>query len=161
LRTAFEAKPPAYIPFVLEANGVDPKRAVGVASAWYLLELAAHMLDKVEDQELELIGVPQSARGIYKTFHRMIFAWILNHPNWIADAGRMINLRVSKRCAVYPPASGSFAVSPIYPPAGRSPKPSQVGCSTRYVGTRRHSTNPNVWRRGNFGEVKDDYPNLG
>jgi len=80
----FEAcKPPAYLPFLCcEANEVDPKRAVGVASAWYLLELAAHVLDKVEDQELELIGVPQSARGIYTNLSTgMIFVaeWILNH----------------------------------------------------------------------------------
>jgi geranylgeranyl pyrophosphate synthase len=75
--------PPVYLPFLCcEANGVNPQRAVGVASAWFLLQVAAHLLDKVEDQELEVVGLPLHGQGVYTNLSTgMIFVaeWILNH----------------------------------------------------------------------------------
>jgi geranylgeranyl pyrophosphate synthase len=76
-------KPPLYLPFLCcQANEVDPQRAVGVATAWFLLQVAAHLLDKVEDQELEVIGLPIHGQGMYTNLSTgMIFVaeWILNH----------------------------------------------------------------------------------
>ena len=76
-------KPPLYLPFLCcEANEVDPQRAVGVASAWFLLQVAAHLLDKVEDQELEVIDTPLRGEGMCTNLSTgMIFIaeWILNH----------------------------------------------------------------------------------
>ena len=75
--------PPIHIPFLCcEANNGDPKRAVGVAAAWFLLQVAAHLLDKVEDQELELIGLPLRNQGVSTNLSTgLIFVaeWILNH----------------------------------------------------------------------------------
>lgn len=75
--------PPAYLPFLCcEANGVNPHRAVGVTSAWFLLQVAAHLLDKVEDQELEEIASPLRGQGMCTNLSTgMIFVaeWILNH----------------------------------------------------------------------------------
>ena len=76
-------KPPVYLPFLCcEANEVDPQRAVGVSSAWFLLQVAAHLLDKVEDQELEKISMPLRGKGMCTNLSTgMIFVaeWILNH----------------------------------------------------------------------------------
>jgi hypothetical protein len=75
-------KPPVYLPFLCcEANGVDPHRAVGVASAWFLLQVAAHLLDKVEDQELDVIGMLHEQGMCANLSTGMIFVaeWILNH----------------------------------------------------------------------------------
>lgn len=75
--------PPVYLPFLCcEANGVNLQRAVGVSSAWFLLQVAAHLLDKVEDQELEEIGSPLHGQGMCTNLSTgMIFVaeWILNH----------------------------------------------------------------------------------
>jgi geranylgeranyl pyrophosphate synthase len=76
-------KPPVYLPFLCcEANEMDPQRAVGVSSAWFLLQVAAHLLDKVEDQELEKISIPLYGQGMCTNLSTgMIFVaeWILNH----------------------------------------------------------------------------------
>jgi len=75
--------PPIYLPFLCcEANGVPPQRSVGVTTAWFLLQVAAHLLDKVEDQELELVGSHLQSSGICTNLSTgMIFVaeWILNH----------------------------------------------------------------------------------
>lgn len=75
--------PPVYLPFLCcEANGVSPQRAVGVSSAWFLLQVAAHLLDKIEDQELEEIASPLFGPGMFTNLSTgMIFVaeWILNH----------------------------------------------------------------------------------
>jgi hypothetical protein len=76
-------KPPVYLPVLCcEANGVVPQRAIGVTTAWFLLQVAAHLLDKVEDQELELVGVSLRGQGVCTNLSTgMIFVaeWILNH----------------------------------------------------------------------------------
>lgn len=75
--------PPVYLPFLCcEANGANPQRAIGVSSAWFLLQVAAHLLDKVEDLELEEIASPLRGQGMYTNLSTgMIFVaeWILNH----------------------------------------------------------------------------------
>lgn len=75
--------PPIHIPFLCcEANNADPKRAVGVSAAWFLLQVAAHLLDKVEDHELEIIGLPLRHQGVSTNLSTgLIFVaeWILNH----------------------------------------------------------------------------------
>jgi len=75
--------PPVQLPFLCcEANSGDPKRAVGVATAWFLLQVAAHLLDKVEDQELEMAGMhlrPQGVSTNLSTGLIFVAEWILNH----------------------------------------------------------------------------------
>lgn len=75
--------PPVQLPFLCcEANGASPKRAVGVASAWFLLQVAAHLLDKVEDHELETSGECRLGPAVSMNLSTgMIFVaeWILNH----------------------------------------------------------------------------------
>jgi len=76
-------KPPVYLPFLCcEANEMGSQRAVGVSSAWFLLQVAAHLLDKVEDQELEKIRMSLRGKGMCTNLSTgMIFVaeWILNH----------------------------------------------------------------------------------
>lgn len=76
-------EPPVYLPLLCcEANGADPQAAVGVTSAWFLLQAAAHLLDKVEDHELEAAGISGNEEGVYTNLSTgMIFVaeWILNH----------------------------------------------------------------------------------
>ncbi len=177
----FEAcKPPAYLPFLCcEANGVDPKRAVGVASAWYLLELAAHLLDKVEDQELELIGVPHSARGIYTNLSTgMIFVaeWILNHLELdCVDAGAAWDIQRAFQETVLAVCSGQHLDLSVASPdlstcwqiaEAKSGSAFALAC---YVGTRA-ATNQSERLRAmeNFGrclgtiiQISDDIEDLG
>ena len=63
-----------------KACGGDPSQVVGVSTAWFLLHVAAYMLDKVED--LEIAGKTQSEIGVTTNLSTgMIFIaeWILNH----------------------------------------------------------------------------------
>ncbi len=75
--------PPIQIPFLCcKANSGDPKRAVGVATAWFLLQVAAHLLDKVEDHELEMVGQHLRQQGVSTNLSTgLIFVaeWVLNH----------------------------------------------------------------------------------
>ena len=75
--------PPVEIPILCcEANGANSKRAIGVASAWFLLQVAAHLLDKVEDHELELVNEGKLGPAVSMNLSTgMIFVaeWILNH----------------------------------------------------------------------------------
>lgn len=77
------SKPPLLLPFLCcEAIGANPKHAVGVTTSWFLLQVAAHLLDKVEDQELVLPGLAPYGQGVYTNLSTgMIFVaeWILNH----------------------------------------------------------------------------------
>ncbi|HEY9075021.1 MAG TPA: polyprenyl synthetase family protein [Anaerolineaceae bacterium] len=76
-------QPPVCLPFLCcEANGVDPLRAIGVTTSWFLLQTAAHVLDKVEDHEPALPGLSPYGQGICTNLSTgMIFVaeWILNH----------------------------------------------------------------------------------
>ena len=75
-------------PFVLlpsmccQACGEAPERSIGVTAAWFLLQVSAHLLDKVEDEELNLVGPAFSNAGVITNLTTgMIFVaqWILNH----------------------------------------------------------------------------------
>ena len=84
--------PPIQLPFLCcEANSGDPKRAVGVATAWFLLQVAAHLLDKVEDRELEMVGPHLRHPGVSTNLSTgLIFVaeWVLNHLEMdCVDAG--------------------------------------------------------------------------
>lgn len=84
--------PPIQIPFLCcKANSGDPKRAVGVATAWFLLQVAAHLLDKVEDHELEMVGQHLRKQGVSTNLSTgLIFVaeWVLNHLEMdCVDAG--------------------------------------------------------------------------
>jgi geranylgeranyl pyrophosphate synthase len=75
--------PPVELPILCcEANGASPKRAIGVASAWFLLQVAAHLLDKVEDHELEMVNESKLGPAVSMNLSTgLIFVaeWILNH----------------------------------------------------------------------------------
>jgi len=77
------SEPPVCLPFLCcEANGVNPLRAIGVTTSWFLLQTAAHVLDKVEDHEPALPGLSPYGQGICTNLSTgMIFVaeWILNH----------------------------------------------------------------------------------
>jgi len=77
------SQPPVCLPLLCcEANGVNPLRAVGVTTSWFLLQTAAHMLDKVEDHEPAIPGLSSCGQGICTNLSTgMIFVaeWILNH----------------------------------------------------------------------------------
>lgn len=65
-----------------EACGALPERSVGVTTAWFLLQISAHLLDKVEDEELDRIGSIKMGVGVVTNLTTgMIFVaqWILNH----------------------------------------------------------------------------------
>lgn len=75
-------------PFVLlpslccQACGESAERSVGVSMAWFLLQVSASLLDKVEDQELESIQFEPHDVGIVTNLTTgMVFVaqWILNH----------------------------------------------------------------------------------
>lgn len=76
-------QPPVLLPFLCcEANGVNPLRAIGVTTSWFLLHVAAHVLDKVEDQELPVLELTTHGQGVCTNLSTgMIFVaeWILNH----------------------------------------------------------------------------------
>lgn len=81
-----------YLPFLCcEGNGVNSQHAVGVASAWFLLQIAAYLLDKVEDQELDVVEHSFSGEKVCTNLSTgMIFVaqWILNHLELdFVDAG--------------------------------------------------------------------------
>lgn len=75
-------------PFVLlpsiccQACGGPAERTIGVSLAWFLLQVSANLLDKVEDHELASIqSVPGDAGIITNLTTGMILVtqWILNH----------------------------------------------------------------------------------
>ncbi len=75
--------PPIQLPFLCcEAHSGHPNRAVGVTTAWFLLQVAAHLLDKVEDHELEMVGPHLRHQGVSTNLSTgLIFVaeWVLNH----------------------------------------------------------------------------------
>jgi geranylgeranyl pyrophosphate synthase len=77
------SEPPVCLPFLCcEANGVNPLRAIGVTTSWFLLHTAAHVLDKVEDHEPVVPGLSPYGQGVCTNLSTgMIFVaeWILNH----------------------------------------------------------------------------------
>jgi hypothetical protein len=104
-------KPPVYLPFLCcEANEMGPQRAVGVSSAWFLLQVAAHLLDKVEDQELEKISMPLRGKGMCTNLSTgMIFVaeWILNHLELdCVDAGAAWDIQTAFQETVLSVCSG-------------------------------------------------------
>lgn len=76
------------MPFVLlpslccQACGEPPERCIGVSIAWFLLQVSANLLDKVEDRELQPnLLVPYDASIVTNLTTGMIFVahWILGH----------------------------------------------------------------------------------
>lgn len=76
------SEPPVCLPFLCcEANRVNPLRAIGVTTSWFLLHTAAHVLDKVEDHEPVVPGLSPYGQGVCTNLSTgMIFVaeWILN-----------------------------------------------------------------------------------
>jgi hypothetical protein len=70
-----------YLPYLsCQACGGDTSRIVGVTTSWFLFHVAAYLMDKVEDRELDYSN--QSEIGVTANLSTgMIFIaeWILNH----------------------------------------------------------------------------------
>jgi geranylgeranyl pyrophosphate synthase len=73
----------AFLPsFCCEACGAPPERSIGVTTAWFLFQIAAYLLDKVEDGELEQVSSLEMSVGVaanLTTGMILIAQWILNH----------------------------------------------------------------------------------
>lgn len=95
---------------VCEACGVGPRRSVGVTTAWFLLQVSAHLLDKVEDQELNPAVAYLSEPGVVMNISTgMIFVaeWILNHLELdCVDAGTAWDIQKSFNETVLTVCSG-------------------------------------------------------
>ena len=172
--------PPVYLPFLCcEANGEDPKRAVGVASSWFLLQLAANLLDKVEDHELEVIDVPQNARDVYTNLSTgMIFVaeWVINHLELdCVDAGAAWDIQRAFQETVLTVCSGQHLDLSVASPdlstcwqiaEAKSGSAFALAC---YVGTRAATHQSERLRAmENFGrnlgtiiQISDDIEDLG
>lgn len=75
-------------PFVLlpslccQACGGTAEKATGVSIAWFLLQVSANLLDKVEDHELSSLKFANSDAGIITNLTTgmiLVAQWILNH----------------------------------------------------------------------------------
>lgn len=75
-------------PFVLvpslccQSCGEPAERSIGVSIAWFLLQVSASLLDKVEDQELESVHLQTNDAGVITNLTTgLVFVaqWILNH----------------------------------------------------------------------------------
>ena len=76
-------KPLVFLPqLCCEACEADPRRSVGVTTAWFLLQVSAHLLDTVEDQEYEMTNFDRNEQGVFvnlSTGMILVAEWILNH----------------------------------------------------------------------------------
>jgi hypothetical protein len=171
--------PPIHIPFLCcEANNGDPKRAVGVTAAWFLLQVAAHLLDKVEDQELELIGLPLRNQGVSTNLSTgLIFVaeWILNHLELdCVDPGAAWDIQREFQETVLSVCSGQHLdlslTSPDLPTCWKiaEAKSGSAFALACYVGTRVATSNSRQLETlGNFGrhlgtivQISDDLKDL-
>lgn len=75
--------PTAFLPAVLtDAFGGDLEKTLNVTSAWFLLQLSAHFLDKVEDQEVDETMTNHEKPGLILNLSTgLIFAaeYLLDH----------------------------------------------------------------------------------
>ena len=171
--------PPIHIPFLCcEANNGDPKRAVGVSAAWFLLQVAAHLLDKVEDQELELIGLPLRNQGVSTNLSTgLIFVaeWILNHLELdCVDPGAAWDIQRAFQETVLSVCSGQHLdlslTSPDLPTCWKiaEAKSGSAFALACYVGTRVATSNSrqldsleNFGRHlGTIAQISDDLKDL-